>query len=130
MNSTDPVADMFTRIRNALLVHRTEVSVPYSKFKAQIAEILVKNEYILSQEIAGEGLERTIELKINDQGHKAINEIKKISKPGRRMYAKYDEIPQVKNGRGIVIVSTSKGLLTDRQARKQKVGGELVGTVY
>lgn len=129
--STDPIADMLTRIRNAINVGKNTVRIPYSKQKATIAEQLSANKFIESVEVVGEGRNRDIRIIINAPGtNPRINHIERVSKPGRRAYAKVTDIPRVKNGRGIVIVSTSQGVMTGEQASKQRLGGELICKVY
>jgi len=131
MVHTDPIADMLTRIRNAVMVSKTTVEMPHSKMKERVAEQLKKTNFIDDVTVDGEGITKKLVVKINDEGANArISAIEKVSKPGRRMYAKADEMPTVKNGRGIVIVSTSKGLMTGFDAKKQKIGGELICKVY
>ena len=129
--NTDPIADMLTRIRNAISVGKTSINLPHSKIKFKIAKLLEEQKFIdnvKEEEIAGF---KRIVIQINKpESNPRINHIKRISKPGRRMYAGYNEIPRVKSGRGVVIVSTSKGIITDSEARKLKVGGELICEVY
>ena len=129
---TDPIADMLTRIRNALVVKRETVEIPVSKTKTAIAEILFKEGYISGYEIVGEGIDSKIvvTLKYGAKGEKVITGLKRISKPGLRIYAGYDELPKVLNGMGIAIVSTPKGVMTDREARKQHHGGEILAYVW
>ena len=128
---TDPIADMLSRIRNAILVNKNSVTMPYSKLKQQVAEQLAKANFIDNVEVEGEGTMRKLVVTINAEGaNPRITVIEKVSKPGRRMYAKVDEIPHVKNGRGEVIMSTSKGVVTGRDARNLQVGGELICKVY
>lgn len=131
MVSTDPIADMLTRIRNALAVHQTEISMPYSKIKQSVAEILKNNHYIVSTRVEGEGVTKSLVLIVTDESTASpITKIARVSKPGRRIYAKVAEIPKVKQGRGLVIMSTSKGVMTGDQARTQKLGGEVLCEVY
>ncbi|MBR3228704.1 30S ribosomal protein S8 [Candidatus Saccharibacteria bacterium] len=131
LQSTDQVADLITRIRNAVMVGKNEILVPTSRLKAGIAEVLAKNGYILSYEIQ-EGKPRgLLKVTINEAGQNAkINEIDKVSKPGRRVYSSADDIPTVKSGRGMVIISTSKGLMTGREAKKNRLGGEILVKVW
>ncbi len=130
----DPIADMLTRIRNGLIAGHESVDVPTSKIKASIAEILVKEGYIKSVEsVKGEDeVQGTlhIELKYGPNKEKVITGIKRISKPGLRVYAKSDEIPKVLNGMGVAIISTSKGLMTDREARANAIGGEVLAFIW
>lgn len=129
--STDPIADMLTRIRNAINVNKNEVLVPHSKIKQSIAELLVAKKFLDKVEVTELGIGKMIKITIHPENSNArITEIARLSKPGRRWYAKHDDIPVVKRGRGIVVVSTSKGLVTDTEAREQKIGGELICKVY
>lgn len=131
MVSTDPIADMLTRIRNALSVRQEEVKMPYSKIKHSVAEILVANKYIVAATSEGEGINKELVLKvINENGMSPITELSRISKPGRRVYSKAKELPVVKQGRGLVIVSTSKGIMTGSEAKEKKLGGEVLCKVY
>ena len=129
---TDPIADMLTRIRNALTIRRTEVMVPASKTKNAIAEILFNEGYIQKYELVDtEGYKSIkIELKYGPNGEKVIQGLKRISKPGLRVYAESADLPRVLNGLGIAIVSTNKGIMTDKEARNQKVGGEVLAFVW
>ena len=131
MVHSDPVADMLSRIRNAILVNKTSVSMPHSKFKEMVAKELVACKFIDSVDVEGEGVAKTMTISIHAAGtNPRISVIEKVSKPGRRMYAKVEDIPKVKNGRGVVIVSTSKGIMTGENAKKQQIGGELICKVY
>lgn len=131
MVSTDPIADMLTRIRNALAVRQEEIRMPYSTIKHSVADILKNNHYIVGTQIEGDGIEKTLVLQISqEQAGSPITEISRVSKPGRRVYAKVKNMPIVKQGRGIVIVSTSKGIMTGKEAREQKLGGEVLCQVY
>lgn len=133
MNMTDPIADMLTRIRNGVQANMETVDVtPVSKVKTEIARILKEEGYIANYSIAGEGVEKkmVVTLKYGPNKEKAISGIKRISKPGLRVYAKENSIPKVINGLGIAIISTSNGMMTDREARKQHVGGEVVAYVW
>ncbi len=129
---TDPIADMLTRIRNALVVKREVVEIPVSNTKKAIAQILLDEGYIAGYEVKGEGLDSKIvvTLKYGAKGEKVITGLKRISKPGLRIYAGYDELPRVLNGMGIAIVSTPKGVMTDREARKLHHGGEILAYVW
>lgn len=131
LQSTDPIADLLTRIRNAAAVGKTEVRVPTSKLKKVVAEQLKVNNYLADvKEEAGKP-RATLVITINKPGENSnINELSRLSKPGRRMYVKADEIPKVKSGRGLVLVSTSKGVITGQEAAKQRLGGELLLKVY
>lgn len=131
MVSTDPIADMLSRIRNAIAVRKTTISLPHSKMKEAIANILKDHKYITAVEVEAAPVGKTLVLTINGEHENArITEIHRISTPGRRAYTSADKIPNVKQGRGIVIVSTSRGLLTGRQAKSQRIGGELICEVY
>jgi small subunit ribosomal protein S8 len=131
MVSTDPIADMLTRIRNAIMVRKNEVSLPHSNNKQAIAELLKSNGFVKEVAVTDAQVGKTLKIVINNEDENAkITEIVRLSKPGRRYYVGSQEIPTVKRGRGIVIVSTSKGLMTGAQAREQKVGGELICKVY
>ncbi|MCH4249317.1 MAG: 30S ribosomal protein S8 [Microbacteriaceae bacterium] len=132
MMTTDPVADMLTRVRNASSAHHETVSLPLSKLKRNIAEILKAEGYIAdwSEEDAKVGKTLTLTLKYGRNREQAITGIKRVSKPGLRIYAKSTELPKVLGGLGIAIVSTSSGLLTDRQAQSKGVGGEVLAYVW
>ena len=133
MNMTDPIADMLTRIRNGYQAKMTTVDVaPYSKVKAEIAKILKKEGYIDNYSVTGEGIEKKIAvtLKYSASNEKVVTGIKRISKPGLRVYAKGNNIPKVLNGLGIAIISTSEGMMTDKEARKKHVGGEVIAYVW
>ena len=131
MVSTDPISDMLTRIRNAIAVNKNEVKMPFSKIKQNVADLLQANNFIEKVEVSGEGIEKSLIITINDKNANAkITEIERVSRPGRRLYASVDKIPTVKRGRGIVIISTSKGLMTGDEAKKSRIGGELICKVY
>src|SRR5687767_1434782 len=131
MQTTDPIADLLTRIRNAIAVNKTEVTVPASKIKLTVAEQLKKAGYLAAVKMVDGQPRGTIVITINQPGESAkITEIHRVSKPGQRQYAKADEIPRIKNGRGIVLVSTSQGVMTGQQAKKARLGGELLCKVY
>ena len=132
MPVTDPVADMRTRIRNAQIAKHESVEVPASNMKKAIAEILLTEGFIKGCEYIEEGVQGTlkIKLKYGPNNEKVIRGLKKISKPGLRVYARHDQIPKVLNGLGIAIISTSKGLLTDKQARKEAIGGEVLAYIW
>ena len=132
MNTTDPIADMLTRIRNANSAKHKTVDVPSSKMKTAIAEILFKEGYIKSFELINnetQGIIR-ITLKYDEKGVRVIDGIKRISKPGLRVYAGKEELPRVLNGLGIAIISTSKGLMTDKEAREAGIGGEVLAYIW
>lgn len=131
MVSTDPISDMLTRVRNAIAVSKTEVSMPHSKIKENVAQLLKSNNFINTVTVDGEGIAKKLVITINTQSDNArITEIQRISRPGRRAYTSADKIPTVKRGRGIVIVSTSKGLMTGEDAKNARIGGELICKVY
>ena len=133
MNMTDPIADMLTRIRNGVQAHMTTVDVtPSSKVKVEIAKILKSEGYIENYAVEGEGIEKKIvvTLKYGANDAKVITGIKRISKPGLRVYAGKDEIPSVLGGLGIAILSTNQGVITDKEARKLQVGGEVLAFVW
>ncbi len=133
MNMTDPIADMLTRIRNGLNAGHETVVIPASKMKVEIAKILKAEGYINNYKVEGETAKDktiTIELKYGPDGQKVITGLKRISKPGLKVYAKADAVPRVLNGLGVAIISTSKGLMADRDARKNKLGGEVVAYVW
>jgi len=132
MTMTDPVADMLTRLRNANSAHHEDVTMPSSKLKIRIAEILKSEGYIqdFKEEAAEVGKKLTIDLKFGPNRERAIAGIRRVSKPGLRVYAKSTHLPRVLGGLGIAILSTSSGLLTDRQAQSKGVGGEVVAYVW
>lgn len=131
LQSTDPIADLLTRIRNAAMVGKHEVRVPSSKIKKVVAEQLKKNHYLDSVKVEAGKPRDVLVITINKPGENSpINEIARLSKPGRRMYVGASEIPKVKSGRGLVLISTSKGVITGQEAIKQRLGGELILKVY
>ncbi len=132
MSFTDPIGDMLTRIRNASSARHEKVLVPRSRLKIRIAEVLKEEGFIKDFVVHQDGVQGaiTILLKYSADREPAISDIKRVSKPGLRRYVPNDSIPRVLNGMGIAILSTSKGVLVDREARKQKVGGELICTVW
>jgi small subunit ribosomal protein S8 len=132
MTMTDPIADMLTRLRNANSAYHDAATMPYSKLKARIAEILQQEGYIASWSVADAevGKALTIELKYGPNRERSIAGIRRISKPGLRVYAKSTNLPRVLGGLGVAILSTSSGLLTDRQANKKGVGGEVLAYVW
>ena len=133
MNMTDPIADMLTRIRNGMQAKMETVDVaPVSKVKVEIARILKEEGYIAKYEVSGEGIQKkmTVTLKYSGDKRPVITGIKRISKPGLRVYTKGDNVPKVLNGLGIAIISTSNGMMTDKEARKQHAGGEVVAYVW
>jgi len=132
MTMTDPIADMLTRIRNAQRASHEYVDIPSSKLKVNIAKVLKSEGYIKNFRVMPDGKQGILRifLKYDEQGRPVIEGLKRVSKPSRRVYAGYDEIPKVLNGYGINIVSTSKGIMTDKKARKMKVGGEILCSVW
>lgn len=129
--STDPIADLLTRIRNAAMVGKHQISVPHSKQKEVIAQQLVKARYLSAASVDGEGVTKTMHLTLAPADENVVfTEITRVSKPGRRVYVKASEIPRIKNGRGIVLISTSKGMMTGHEARKQRLGGEVICSIY
>ncbi len=131
MQTTDPIADLLTRIRNAKMVGKTEVRVPSSKLKKVVAEQLAKNGYLAKVAIESAKPRDILVVTINDPSENStIHEIARVSKPGRRVYVAAADIPKVKSGRGLVLVSTSKGVMTGQEAVKNKLGGELLLKVY
>lgn len=131
VTSTDPIADMLTRIRNAINVRKSEISLPHSNVKEAVAKLLKESNFVDAVSVEDARIGKTLTIRINDDSSNArITEITRLSKPGRRYYVKSAEIPAVKQGRGIVIVSTSKGMMTGEQAKAAKIGGELICKVY
>lgn len=129
--STDPIADMFTRIRNAIAVNKQEVSLPHSTIKESVARLLKDSNFVDDVAVSKDTVGKTLTIRINNENSNArITEIVRLSKPGRRYYVNAKEIPVVKRGRGLVIVSTSKGIMTGAQAQAAHVGGELICKVY
>lgn len=132
MTMTDPIADMLTRIRNANVVKHETVDVPASNIKKELARILLEEGFIRGYDVIEDGKQGIIriQLKYGQAGERVITGLKRISKPGMRVYAAKEEVPRVLNGLGISVVSTSKGILTDKQARKENVGGEVICYVW
>ena len=133
MTMSDPVADMLTRIRNANTAKHDTVDVPASKIKVAIAEILDKEGYIEGFEVVEDGNFKNIRITLKygkDKNEKVITGLKKISKPGLRVYAGKDDLPKVLGGLGVAIISTNKGVITDKEARKEQVGGEVLAFVW
>ena len=130
--STDPIADMLSRIRNAIAVDKHEIHLPHSNVKETLAKILAKSGFVTSVKVGKDTLGRKqLEIIINSENTPAqITEINRISKPGRRLYVKSSDIPVIKRGRGIVIVSTSQGMMTGDEAKAKRLGGELICKVY
>ena len=132
MTMTDPIADMLTRIRNANVFKHETVDVPASNMKKELARILLEEGFIRGYDVIEDGKQGIIriQLKYGQTGERVISGLKRISKPGMRVYADKHEVPRVLNGLGISIISTSKGILTDKQARKENVGGEVICYVW
>lgn len=129
--SSDPIADMLSRIRNAIAVHKNEINLPHSKVKEAVARLLKDNNFIDGVEVHDASVGKTLNITINASERSArITEIVRLSTPGRRYYASVDDIPTVKQGRGVVILSTSRGVMTGKEAKAQNVGGELICRVY
>jgi small subunit ribosomal protein S8 len=129
--TTDPIADMLTRIRNAIAVRKAEISLPYSGIKESVARLLQESNFIDNVAVNKADIGKTLTLRLSaDHGNARITEIVRLSKPGRRYYVNAQEIPVVKRGRGVVIISTSKGLMTGDRAKAEHVGGELICKVY
>ena len=131
MNLTDPIADMLTRIRNAVRAKHTTVDVPYSKVKNEISNILLNEGFIADTEIVENGVNKNIRITLKYKDSKSVIQgLKRISKPGLRIYAEKEELPRVLNGLGIAVISTSKGIVTDKEARKLNVGGEVMAYIW
>jgi len=133
MSMSDPIADMLTRIRNANVAKHDKVDIPSSRVKKLIADILTEEGYVQGYEMVEDGVKKTIRIKLKygrDKNEKVIKGIKRISKPGLRVYSSVEDMPKVLNGLGTAIVSTNKGVITDREARKQGVGGEIMAFVW
>ena len=128
---TDPISDMLTRIRNALAARKSELVMPYSKFKHGLANVLLQEGFISGvNELPGRVKTLQLNLKYDNQGSPVITGIKRVSTPGQRIYLPVTKIPRTNGGFGVTVVSTSRGLLTDKQARKDRVGGEVVCQVW
>lgn len=132
MTMTDPIADMLTRIRNANMVRHANVEIPASNMKKTIAQILSDEGFIKSYEVTEDGKQGTIKItmKYDENKDRVITGLKRISKPGLRVYAKRNEVPRVLGGLGIAIISTSKGIMSDKQARREGLGGEVICYVW
>ena len=132
MTMTDPVADMLTRIRNANVAYKEEIAMPSSKLKANIADILKREGYIRDYVVEPTKPQATLKLalKYSRERERSLSGVRRVSKPGLRVYAKRDEVPRVLGGLGVAIISTSNGLMTDREARKAGVGGEVLAYVW
>jgi len=132
MAMSDPLADLLTRIRNAGMVKHGSIDVPLSKMKSGVAAILKREGFITDFKVIEDKVQGVlhIEMRYDNRREPVINGLRRVSKPGRRIYVKYDQIPKVMSGLGIAIISTSKGILTDREAREQRLGGELLCEVW
>ena len=131
LTTTDPISDMFTRIRNALLVRKDVVNLPHSSVKEAIARLLMANKYIVGVKVSEASVGKMLTLQLSSEDSVSpITAIKRTSTPGRRQYTSADEIPVVKRGRGLVILSTNQGIITGVEAKKQHIGGELICEVY
>ena len=131
LQSTDPIADLLTRIRNATMVGKHEVRVPASKMKKTVAEQLKKYNYLTDVKVEPGKPRDTLVITINKPGENStINEIDRLSKPGRRVYVASSDIPRVKSGRGLILISTSKGVIAGHEAYRRRLGGELILKVY
>ncbi len=128
---TDPIADMLTRIRNANSQKHDTVDVPYSKVKKAISDILVEEGFVKSQEVLQDGIKKAIRLTLKYENKiKVLQGLKRISRPGLRIYANSEELPKVLNGLGIAVISTSKGIMADKKARKENIGGEVLAYIW
>lgn len=132
MNVTDPIADMLTRIRNGLVARKNEVAVPASNMKKAIAAILTEEGYLKGHKVVEDDKQGTlnISLKYSPDGQKVIQGLKRISRPGLRVYAKHDQLPKVLGGLGVAIISTSQGVMTDKKARSLSIGGEVLAYIW
>ena len=132
MHSTDPIADMLTRIRNALMRGHARVSIPYSQIKHQIVKIFLRYKFVAGLKVEGEGRRKAIVVTLTDDGLPVspITALERLSKPGRRVYSGWRTLPRIKNGRGLVILSTNQGLMTGAEARRASLGGEVICSIY
>ena len=129
---TDPISDLLTRLRNASMVSKPSVSIPHSNFKLELAKLLKNEGYVSDVKVSGEGVKKLIDIdmKYSHEGMSVISGMNRLSKPGQRVYSSFDKLPRNNGGLGTVIVSTSRGLLSDSEARKRKLGGELICEVW
>lgn len=128
---TDPISDMLTRIRNATAAKKSDLVLPYSKFKANLANMLLKEGFVASvQEVSGKIKQLQIGLKYSLEGDPVISGVKRVSKPGQRIYLSVEKLPRTNSGFGVTVVSTSKGLMSDKQARKAHLGGEVICQIW
>lgn len=132
MSMNDPIADMLTRVRNAGAAGHRRVDMPVSKLKIEIARILAENHFVLGYKVIDDGRHGSLRvyLKYTDEDRPVIRNLKRVSRPGLRRYVGATDVPRVRSGLGIAILSTSEGVMTDREARQRQVGGELIATVY
>ncbi len=131
MSLSDPIADMLARIRNALMARHSDLEMPGSKIKAAMAKVLVEEGYIVGYEVLEDSKQGVLRIRLKYQGNQPVIEgIKRVSKPSRRVYVPYDQIPKVLSGLGINILSTNRGIISDRAARRLKVGGEILCSVW
>ena len=131
MSLSDPIGDMIARIKNAQLRNHKKVQLPSSKFKVKIAEVLKSEGYIIDYKVSQESNKPYLEISLKyNSGNPVISSIQRVSKPGRRIFSRADSLPKINNGLGIAIISTPKGVMTDIDARKQKVGGEIICKVF
>ena len=131
MSLSDPIGDMLARLKNSLMRNHKKIELPSSKFKAKIAEILKSEGYIIDYEVKSEQNKTNLHINLKyNSGNPVINSIERVSKPGRRIFSSAESLPKVNNGLGIAIISTPKGVMTDIDARKQKVGGEIICKVF
>lgn len=129
---TDPISDLLTRLRNASMVSKPNVSIPHSNFKFELAKLFKDEGYVSDVKVSGEGVQKLIdiEMKYSEEGVSVISGMNRLSKPGQRVYSSFDKLPRNNGGLGTVVVSTSRGLLSDSEARKRKLGGELICEVW
>ena len=129
---SDPISDLLTRLRNASMVSKSNIEIPHSKFKLQLASLLKDEGYISDVKVEGDGTKKIINitLKYSEEGTSVISGMNRLSKPGNRVYSSFDKLPRNNGGLGTVVVSTSRGLLSDSEARKRKLGGELICEVW
>ena len=132
MSMTDPIADFLARIRNAITARKTRVEAPYSRLKEHVAEILLKEGFVSKVSVVQKGHLRfvAVDLRYDHRAQSAITGLRRVSRPGQRTYVGWDSIPRIRSGMGMSILTTSKGIITDREARKLKVGGELICEVW
>lgn len=129
---TDPIADMLTRIRNALMMKHEQVTIPYSKLKEAVLKILAESGFLKGYEVLGESIRKqlAVQLKYDGEGKGVIADLQRVSKPSRRIFSAYEDLKPYRRGFGVQILSTSKGVLSDEEARRQKVGGEILMEIW